>query len=305
MKPLLTICCTTFNQEKYIEQTLEGFYLQKTNFPIEIQIHDDASTDSTPEILKRHAEKDSRIKLILQTENKYSQHIMPWWHYSFPQARGKYIALCEGDDYWVDPLKLQKQVDFLEANSNYVISWTNYKIFNGTDFSFNSFGHTKEITTIDYNNIFSPYCTLTLTAVFKKEALDLELLKSFKHSKDNSLYIVLLKKGKGVFMDVLSSVYRVHEGGVYSLQSNFFKNYSSYLNVLEVTNAVPESKTANISKVVKSLGNATMYEVLKLKSKGEKVTENQLDFMKTYLKKADFKTKIKYYKKLFKYNFLK
>ena len=305
MKPLLTICCTTFNQEKYIEQTLEGFYLQKTNFPIEIQIHDDASTDGTPAILKKHAEKDPRIKLILQTENKYSQHIMPWWHYSFPQAEGKYIALCEGDDYWTDPLKLQKQVDFLEANTGYVISWTNYQIFNGSSLSSNVWNHQTENTTIDYDNIFSPYCTLTLTAVFKKEALDLELLKSFKHSKDNSLYLVLLQKGKGVFMDFESAVYRVHEGGVYSLQSEFFKNYSSYLNVKEVTDAIPESKTANLKKVAKSLGNATAFEVLKLKNAGQDLSEVQLNFMKSYFQEADFKTKFKYYKRLLKYLFSK
>lgn len=305
MKPLLTICCTTYNQEKYIEQTLEGFYLQKVNFPIEILIHDDASTDRTQEILKKYANKDSRIKLILQTENKYSQNILPWWHYGFPQSKGKYIALCEGDDYWIDPLKLQKQVDFLEANDQYVISWTNYKIFNGSTFKFNDFKHKKENTTIDFKNIFSPYCTLTLTAVFKKTALDLKLLKSLKNSKDNSLYIVLLQKGKGVFMDFKSAVYRVHEGGVYSLQSSFFKNHSSYLNVLEVANAIPEAKTSNVKKVIRSLGNAAAFEVLKLKKADEEVTENQLDFMKNYFENAPFKTKFKYYKRLFKYKFLK
>ncbi|WP_417196206.1 glycosyltransferase family 2 protein [Bizionia sp.] len=305
MKPVLTICCTTFNQEKYIEQTLEGFYLQKTKFPIEIQIHDDASTDGTQAILKKHAEKDPRIKLILQTENKYSQHIMPWWHYSFPQAEGKYIALCEGDDYWTDPLKLQKQVDFLEANAGYVISWTNYQIFNGNRFLSNTWNHQTENTTIDYNNIFSPYCTLTLTAVFKKEALDLELLKSFIYSKDNSLYLVLLQKGKGIFMDFETAVYRVHEGGVYSLQSEFFKNYSSYLNVKEVTDAIPESRTPNLKKVVKSLGNATAFEVLKLKSTGQNLSEVQLNFMKSYFQEADFKTKFKYYKRLLKYRLSK
>ncbi len=305
MKPLLTICCTTYNQENYIEQTLEGFYLQKTNFPIEIQIHDDASTDATQEILKRHAEKDPRIKLILQTENKYSQHVMPWWHYSFPQAQGKYIALCEGDDYWTDPLKLQKQVDFLESHSDYVISWTNYKIFNGRSFDSNSFNHKLENTTIDLNNIFSPYCTLTLTAVFKKEVLDLDLLKTFKQSKDNSLYILLLLKGKGVYMDFESAVYRVHEGGVFSLQSHFFKSYSSYLNLIEVVDAKPEAKTANIIKVLQSLGNAAAFSVLNSKNNGEHLTEEQAVFMDNHFKHAPFKTKFKYYKRLFKYKFLK
>jgi len=301
MKPLLTICCTTFNQEKFVEQTLEGFYLQKTDFNIEILIHDDASTDKTPDILKSHALKDSRIKLVLQTENKYSQNIMPWWYYSFLQATGKYIALCEGDDYWTDPLKLQKQVDFLEAHSKCVISWTNYKILKDNNIEKNQFNHKAELNIIDYNTIFSPYCTLTLTAVFKKDALDLELLKSLKFSKDNSLYIVLLKHGYGVFMDFDSAVYRIHEGGVYSLQSSFFQSYSSYLNLKEIVDAIPESKTKNIKKVIRSLGNATYFEALKLKNADEEMSKEQLDFMKSYFENADFKTKLKHYKRQLKY----
>lgn len=305
MKPLLSICCTTFNHEKFLEKTLEGFLAQQTNFSFEIVIHDDASTDRTVEIIQEYAKKDSRIVPILQTENQYSQNIKIWPNYLFPKAQGKYIALCEGDDYWTDPLKLQKQVDFLEANPDYVISWTNYQIFNGKSYTSNNFNHQEANTTIDYDNLFSPYCTLTLTTVFKKEALNLELLKSLKHSKDNSLYVLVLQNGKGVFMDFESTVYRVHEGGVYSLQSNFFKNYSSYINLKEVTDVAPESKSKNVNKVLKSLEDASATEVLKLKYTGEKLSEVQVDFIATYLKSADFKTKFKYYKKLFKYKFLK
>ncbi|MCX7547125.1 glycosyltransferase [Xanthomarina sp. F1114] len=305
MKPLLSICCTAYNQEEYIEETITGFLNQKTDFPIEIIIHDDASTDNTARIIQSFAEKDNRIKTILQTENQYSQNIKIWPNHLFSEANGKYIALCEGDDYWTDPLKLQKQVDFLEANQDYVIAWTNYKVYNGKTFVENSFNHTEKNTTIDFNNLFSPYCTYTLTSVFKTEALDLDLLKSLKHFKDNSLYVALLKNGKGVFMDFESAVYRVHEGGVYSLQSDFFKNYSSYLNLKEVTDAVPESKTKNIVNVIDTLEKATAFEVLKLKNTGEELANYQLDFMESYFKNADFKTKFKYYKRLIKLKFLK
>src|SRR5690554_456442 len=130
MKPLLSICCTTFNHEKFLEKTLEGFLAQQTNFSFEIVIHDDASTDRTVEIIQEYAKKDSRIVSILQTENQYSQNIKIWPNYLFPKAQGKYIALCEGDDYWTDPLKLQKQVDFLEVNPDYVICCHNAKIIN-------------------------------------------------------------------------------------------------------------------------------------------------------------------------------
>src|SRR5690606_17383130 len=143
--------------------------------------------------------------------NQYSKNVKPWANFVFPKARGKYIALCEGDDYWTDPMKLQKQVDFLETHSEYVISWTDYQIFNGDRFQNTDFNHKSETTIIDFDNIFSPYCTLTLTAVFRKDALELSLLKSLKYSKDNSFYLTLLRRGKGVFMNFISAVYRVHE----------------------------------------------------------------------------------------------
>lgn len=129
MKPLLTVCCTAYNHENFIAQTLEGFLMQKTSFPIEIIVHDDASTDGTAEIIKKYAAMDDRIVTILQSENQYSKNKKPWANYIFPIAKGKYIALCEGDDYWIDPLKLQKQVDFLESNVDYGSCFHNAKVF--------------------------------------------------------------------------------------------------------------------------------------------------------------------------------
>ena len=116
---LVSIICNTYNQEDYIEQTIKGFLMQKTNFPFEILIHDDASTDSTSEIVSRYQEKyPDLIKAIIQKENQYSKKVAITEVFQVPRAKGKYIALCEGDDYWTDPLKLQKQVDALEQNPN-------------------------------------------------------------------------------------------------------------------------------------------------------------------------------------------
>ena len=92
MKPLLSICCTTFNHAKYVRETIEGFLIQKTNFPIEIIIHDDASTDGTADIIREYASKDDRIVTILQDENQFSKKIKPWRNFVFPKAQGKYIA---------------------------------------------------------------------------------------------------------------------------------------------------------------------------------------------------------------------
>src|SRR5690554_6580680 len=132
--PLVSICCITYNHEKYIRDAIEGFLMQKTTFPVEILIHDDASTDKTAQIVKEYAENHSDLIItIFQTENQYSQGIKPWPNFVFPRARGKYIALCEGDDYWTDPLRLQKQVGFLEGNEEYgLIHTNNYVLYNGS-----------------------------------------------------------------------------------------------------------------------------------------------------------------------------
>lgn len=119
--PVVSICCITYNHEKYIRNTLEGFIIQKTTFPVEIIIHDDASTDNTPKIILEFANKYPKIFFpIFQNENQYGKNKgRMFYKFVFPHVRGKYIALCEGDDYWTDPLKLQKQVNFLEENNDY------------------------------------------------------------------------------------------------------------------------------------------------------------------------------------------
>ena len=104
IKPPISICCLTYNHEPYIEQCLEGFLMQKVDFPIEILIHDDASTDKTAEIIRKYESKYPEIiKPVYQSENQYSKGISVSRVYQFPRAQGKYIALCEGDDYWTDP----------------------------------------------------------------------------------------------------------------------------------------------------------------------------------------------------------
>lgn len=126
-RPLMvTIRCITYNHEPYIRQCLEGFVMQKTNFRFEAIVHDDASTDGTAAIVKEYAEKyPDIIKPIFETENQYSKHDGSLRRIMNEHTHGKYVAMCEGDDYWIDPLKLQKQIDFLEANPSCVMVLSN------------------------------------------------------------------------------------------------------------------------------------------------------------------------------------
>ena len=119
-KPLVSISCITYNHAPYIRECLEGFLMQKTNFPFEILIHDDASTDGTADIIREYqAKHPDLIKPILREKNLYSQGVRMMNRFNYERARGKYIALCEGDDFWTDPNKLQVQFDFMETNPDY------------------------------------------------------------------------------------------------------------------------------------------------------------------------------------------
>lgn len=117
-KIMASISCLTFNHGAYIRQALDSFLMQKTNFEYEILVHDDASTDETGDILREYGEKyPDKVKPLIQKENQYSQGIDNIsGAFNFPRVRGKYIFMCDGDDYWTSPDKMQKQVDYLEAH---------------------------------------------------------------------------------------------------------------------------------------------------------------------------------------------
>jgi glycosyltransferase involved in cell wall biosynthesis len=120
MLPLVSICCVTYNHEKFLSEALDSFLMQQVKFPFEIIVHDDASTDRTQEIIRAYAGKYPQVVIpVLQPENLMSKGINPTIDHCLLKARGTYIALCEGDDYWTDASKLQQQIDFLEAQPAY------------------------------------------------------------------------------------------------------------------------------------------------------------------------------------------
>jgi len=216
MNPIVSICCITYNHEKYIRDAIEGFLMQKTNFTFEILIHDDASTDKTAEIVREYEQKYPQlIKPIYQTENQYSKGINPGVEFLFPRAHGKYIALCEGDDYWTDPMKLQKQVDFLEANPDCSLCFHASKSIrnnNPEDFVIN------RPKSIPKDNKFEMKHAIlggggfmaTNSMLFLREHIN-ERPEWMNRAPvgDAPLMLLLASKGKIGYIDDLMSVYRV------------------------------------------------------------------------------------------------
>lgn len=118
----VSIICTVFNHEKYLRSCLDGLVSQKTTFPFEIIVHDDASTDGSADIIREYEKKYPEImRPIYQTENQYKIYHKIIKPLCLPVARGRFLAFCEGDDYWTDPLKLQKQYDFMNAHPDYAL----------------------------------------------------------------------------------------------------------------------------------------------------------------------------------------
>ena len=239
-KPLVSVVSITYNHEPYIRNCLEGFLMQKTDFPIEVIIHDDASTDHTADIIRDYYEKHPDLfHVIIERENQFSQgKSVPLPLYQ--QAKGKYIAICEGDDYWTDPLKLQKQFDFMEKNQEYIAVVHRYDVINkfGIRQNIKTFGYYDEeqagkYTLRDYEKgvgLPSQLATLMFRNVFldNKEFYPKRLEKN-NAPGDKKLVLLFLLHGDIYRMKDTMSVYRfVREIGGQSWTSRALSEADPY-----------------------------------------------------------------------------
>lgn len=237
----VSICCTTYNHENYIKDALDSFLMQKTNFKYEILIHDDASTDSTAKIIKEYEYKyPDIIKVIYQTENQYCKNKKVSATFLYPRAKGKYIALCEGDDYWTDENKLQLQVDFLENNDDFALcvhastmldeETKETRLIRG--YVNNKSIELKDFLSDYYNNKWMLFQTSSY--VFRRQYVD-ELInqKPGYYYKacvgDLPLVLFMGTKGKIFFIDRVMSLYRIKTPSSWS--KNEYSSNSKKINI--------------------------------------------------------------------------
>lgn len=291
IKPLVVIRCIAYNHEKYIRSALDGFLIQKTNFPFIAIIHDDFSTDKTTEIIKEYSRKyPDLIFPIFENENQYSKKkgiITSIMDAASFVTNAKYIAECEGDDYWIDPLKLQKQVDFMEANPEYTLCFHKSQVIaedSKIDVSLYSHLQNREYSA---NDVIKKWTIPTASVIFKSE-----LLKKIPFNPnfcvgDNVIFLTCAQYGKLYCLADTMSVYRRQSNGwylkknKYEIRKKMIIHYKALLDTF--TNLELPSLKNNIAKDHASI---TFY---KIKNK---------EFSINYLKRALQDSGIRYFKYL-------
>jgi len=225
---VVSVCMITYNHEKYISEAIEGILMQRTSFSVELIIGEDCSTDNTRKICKEYNEKyPDKIKLLLPNKNLGA---MNNFITTLQYCTGKYIALCEGDDYWTDPYKLQKQVDFLERNDSFnLIASKNYILNNGEiKIKHNLKFFPKYEFKIDYYLKYRPFQTASI--LFRNNSNSLPDWFTKVMAGDKFLVLLAVKDKKIKLLNDYMSVYRIHKNGIsQKTRNNSTQNFYTYL----------------------------------------------------------------------------
>lgn len=243
VRPLVSVLCPAYNHEPYIEDAIKGILMQQTDFAFEILIHDDASTDNTASIIKQYESKyPEKIKAIYQTDNQYSKGVKILPTYLYPLARGEYIAFNEGDDYWIDPYKLQKQINYMSSNPGCSLCIHSSTVVNAKKEKLNRTiklrcCESKKIT-IDEVIITGGGLVATNSMLFRKKHIENPPYFNIAPAGDYARIIQLATMGEVYFINEVMSAYRFN---VPNSWSNKTRN--------------KEAKLAFLKKVVDMLQN--------------------------------------------------
>jgi len=234
--PVVSIWCITYNHVNFIRDAIEGFLMQETTFPVEIFIHDDASTDGTAEIVKEYAAKYPQLFwTVFQTENQWSKGNKKILFDYLAQQRGEFIALCEGDDHWTSVQKLQKQVVLLESKPQASGCFARASIasFSESGDYVGATGPGEDKCEYSMEELLvTGHIAQTLTVIYRRDRIaPAPEWISRCPAGDIPLAIIAASKGPLLFLDEVVGVYRIHSGGVHGKQSdlvnirNFRENY--------------------------------------------------------------------------------
>lgn len=239
---LVSVVCDVYNHEPYLRQCFDGFVMQKTNFMFEVLVHDDASTDKSAEIIIEYTNKYPDIfKPIIQKENQYSKGVGIWKTYQFPRVKGKYVAFCEGDDYWIDPLKLQKQVTAIESDSKNTMVYTAFSTVDETGNSIYRYDLHYNMCKSKSGNIF-PFLlfrnvVMTVSCMVNRNVLESKLYLDCNKSLDYNLFLAASSLGNCIYLDYETCSYRKVGNSMTNSNSNivqqrFLQVWEYYVDII-------------------------------------------------------------------------
>lgn len=236
---MVSVCCLSYNHENYIRQCLDGIVMQQTSFRFEVLVHDDASSDKSQQIILEYAQKyPDIIKPILQKENQFSKGKGILGPFLCPKCTGKYVAFCECDDYWTDPLKLQKQVDFLETHKEYIFCCHRFSIFEQNyniyrkEYACDWYKQGEDLK-ITEELFLKTWVTQMLTTMIRTDVFlkTMQLVcDTYNTSRDVYLFYELLRQGKGISINRNMGIYRWNDGGIFR-GADYATRYISGVNV--------------------------------------------------------------------------
>ena len=262
---LVSVCMITYKHEQFIAQAIEGVLMQEADFEIELIIADDASPDNTESIVNHYVNNHPKGPLIRYTKHEKNLGIMRNFIWALKQCKGEYIAICEGDDYWTDPGKSQKQVDFLEQNKDYVICFGNCEVLDQLGNKVKTSKLHKE-QMIDYNEIELVKAPLipTLTVLFRNFG-DYNI--NYKITNGDALLFAYLSKfGRAKFLNFNFGSYRIHSTGVWSQKSKINRKREAC-----------KTKWAIFQVVEKNLKSHALYSYYLNLNSLKKISENHFE----------------------------
>lgn len=274
--PKVTVVSISYNQEKYIGEMLRSIVAQETNFEFELLIADDNSTDGTPNIIRDFAKKYPHIvKPILRKKN-----VGAWNNITdvLKRAEGDYVALCEGDDYWIDSLKLQKQVDFLDKHESYAVCFHKAKIiYEESDKEDAVYPDVEDLKWYNLKELLAVNYIPTASVMYRRQ--DYADLADNMMPGDWYLHIYHAKFGKIKVIDEVMSVYRKHAGGIWweydvNRDAIWRKHGVSYVRLYTSFLQAVKHKPVEYTAIVRASINNTLYAIARV---DEKFNGSQLD----------------------------
>lgn len=280
--PKVSILCITYGHENYIVETLNGFLMQRYVGPVEIILSNDRSPDNTDQVIKDFLDKAT---IPANFEIKYTVHeqnlgMMPNFIWALQQCTGKYIAMCEGDDYWIDPLKLQKQVDFLESNADYAIVSGKAQILQNEQLQ-EVIGDSAKKGSYQLADFLTHNNLITCTVLFKNSKIDYKTIENV-YFGDWMLYVNILNfhaGKKAIVLDTVFSNYRVHSGGAMAKLNDMVFLEKHWLQIIEIHRFFKRSFSNEDKTTIKKYAVELYAHYLKKKQKSKALNVAKSCFM--------------------------